>query len=248
MMTSSGFLPHMLQPTRISEQSSTIIDNIYGNNLEQEIISGNILIQFADHLSQFSSIKKKIMRTKHSPVYRRNFSAYNEQSYIDDVSIQNWDANNLQGTNTKFNDFVWRLESCVVRHVPIKKLNKKQINKTLKPWITKTILKMISHKDRLFHKKDNPLVIRIKNAYNLFRNRITRETRKAKKEYCKNYFENNISNMKNTWKGIKNILSLGNKNHSQITQTIKENLSALTLKLLMLLMTFSLMLGLNWMS
>ena len=35
MMTSSGFL----QPTRISEQSSTVIDNIYGNNLEQEIIS-----------------------------------------------------------------------------------------------------------------------------------------------------------------------------------------------------------------
>ena len=82
-----------------------------------------------------------------------------------------------------------------------KKLNKKQINKTLKPWITKTILKIISHKDRLFHKKkDNPLDIRIKNAYNLFRNRITRETRKAKKEYFKNYFENNVSNMKNTWK------------------------------------------------
>ena len=59
MMTSSGFLPHILQPTRISEQSSTVIDNIYGNNLEQEIISGNILIQFADHLSQFSSSKKK---------------------------------------------------------------------------------------------------------------------------------------------------------------------------------------------
>ena len=116
MMTSSGFLPHILQPTRISEQSSTVIDNIYGNNLEQEIISGNILIQFADHLSQFSSIKKKIMRTKHSQVYKRNFSVYNEQSYIDDVSIQNWNANNLQGTNTKFNDFVWRLESCVDRH------------------------------------------------------------------------------------------------------------------------------------
>ena len=65
---------------------------------------------------------------------------------------------------------------------------------------------MIPHKDQLFHKKkDNPSDIRIKNAYNLFRNRITRETGKAKKEYFKNYFENNISNMKNTWKGIKNI-------------------------------------------
>ena len=47
---------------------------------------------------------------------------------------------------------------------------------------------------------------------------ITREIRKTKKEYYKNYFENNTSNMKNIWKGIRNILSLGNKNHSLITQ------------------------------
>ena len=69
-MTYSVFLP-LLQPTRISDHSSSIIDNIYGNNLEQEATSGNILIQFADHLAQFLSIKKKIIRAKHIPVYRR---------------------------------------------------------------------------------------------------------------------------------------------------------------------------------
>ena len=52
MLTSSGLLPLILQPTKISEHSSTIIDNIYGNNLKQEV-SGNILIQFAHHLAQF---------------------------------------------------------------------------------------------------------------------------------------------------------------------------------------------------
>ena len=56
---------------------------------------------------------------------------------------------------------------------------------------------MISHKDRLFHQKKNkPLNNRINNVYNLFRNRITREIRKAKNEYYKIYFENNLSNMK----------------------------------------------------
>ena len=55
------------------------------------------------------------MRAKHIPVFRRNSSDYNEQSYIDDVSIQNWNVNNLQDTNQKFNDFAWRLESCFDR-------------------------------------------------------------------------------------------------------------------------------------
>ena len=44
IMTSIGFLPQILQPTRIPDQSSTVIDNIYGNDHEQVIISGNILI------------------------------------------------------------------------------------------------------------------------------------------------------------------------------------------------------------
>ena len=172
-----------------------------------------------DHLAQFVSIKKKIIRAKHIPVYRRNFSDYNEQLYIDDVFIQTWNPNKLQDINGIFNDFVWRLEGCVDRHAPITKLNKKHINKTCKPWISKTILKMISHKDRLFRKKkEDPVNNRAKRVYNLFRNRVTTEIRKTKKEYYRNYFENNTSNMKNIWNGIRNILSLGNKNHSLITQ------------------------------
>ena len=102
MMTSSVFL--------------SIIDNIYDNNLEQEATSRNILIQFADHLAQFLSIKKKIIWAKHIPVYRRNFSDYNEQLYID-VSIQTWNPNKLQDTNNGIYDFVWRLVGCD-RHAP----------------------------------------------------------------------------------------------------------------------------------
>ena len=59
---------------------------------------------------------------------------------------------------------------------------------------------------------------RIKSAYNLFRNRVTREVRKAKRDYYQRFFEVNLNNMKNTWKGIKSILNINNKNGSQITQ------------------------------
>ena len=93
----------------------------------------------------------------------------------------------------------------------MKKLNRKQIKKLSKPWINNFILKLISHRERLFKKKDNPLSNGIKKAYNLFRNRITREIKKAKKVYYKNYLQDNINNMKNLWKGIKNILNINKK-------------------------------------
>ena len=37
-----------------------------------------------------------------------------------------WNANNSNDTNSKFNDFLWRVEGCVDRHAPLKRLNKKQ--------------------------------------------------------------------------------------------------------------------------
>ena len=33
-----------------------------------------------------------------------------ETDFIDNVSIQNWNANNSNDTNSKFNDFLWRVE------------------------------------------------------------------------------------------------------------------------------------------
>ena len=152
-MTSFGFLPHILQPTRISDFSSTIIDNIYSNNLEQDSYSGNILIKFADHFSQLLSLNKAIMKFKPKSIYKRDYANYKEESFIEDVSIQTWNTNVQSDTNYKFNDFYWRLEGCIDRHAPLKKLNKKQLNKLSKPWINNSILKMIKHRDSLFQKK-----------------------------------------------------------------------------------------------
>ena len=57
----------------------------------------------------------------------------NEQLFMDDVSIQNWNATRHYGTNGKFNDFIWRLEGCVDRHAPVKKLSRKEIKKQQNP-------------------------------------------------------------------------------------------------------------------
>ena len=218
-LTSSGFLPHILQPTRITDYSATLIDNIYGNNFEHETISGNILIKFADHFSQFLSVKKEIIRLQPNDIYKRDLTNFDKNLFVDDVSIQNWNPNKLDNVNSKFDDFQWRLEGCVNRHAPIKKITRKELKKMTKPWINNYIIKMISHKDRLFHqKKKNPRNIRIKCLYNIFRNRVTREIKKAKKEYYKNFFETNLCNMKKTWQGIKEIINLNNRNGPKVSQ------------------------------
>ena len=106
----------------------------------------------ADHLTQFLIINKEPDKIKPKVTYQRNYDTFDEKSFLDDISIQNWNADNIKDTNPKFDNFIWRLESCIDRHAPFKKLNKKQLKSKLKPWVNKRILKMITHRDKLFHK------------------------------------------------------------------------------------------------
>ena len=125
-----------------------------------EIISGNILIQFADHLAQFLSINRQINRTTHSPFFRRNFSNFKDQVFINDISTQDWNNINPLDINSKFVNFLSKIENCLDHHAPLKKLNRKQNRKISEPWINNYIIKMISHRNRLFKKKkENPLTV-----------------------------------------------------------------------------------------
>ena len=101
--------------------------------------------------------------------------------------FQDW--NNKYGNiNDQFNDFPWRLDECMNRHAPIKKLSLGEIKLKSKPWFTDKIKKMIKFRNKLFaRKKRQP-----NNAtelFNKFRNRINREIIKSKKSYFTNYFK-----------------------------------------------------------
>ena len=52
-LSSHKFLPHIVQPTRIRNNSKTLIHNIYSNVITPNNISGNITVTILDHLPQF---------------------------------------------------------------------------------------------------------------------------------------------------------------------------------------------------
>ena len=222
LMCSYGFLPQILQPTRIQGDSATIIDNIFTNTCNNKIQSGNIITDFSDHYSQFVSVHREKLDFKKITLYKRDYSTFSEGSFREDVSIQNFD-NNLEDVNDQFKDFYLRLNGCVERHAPLKKLTPKEVKLKHKPWISAEINKMIKIKNKLFHrKKRQPNSIEIKRLYNLFRNRVNRELKKAKRNYYNKYFEDNCNNIKKTWEGIRSIINIKSSKESTIAQ-IKVN-------------------------
>ena len=153
-------------------------------------------------------------------LYRRDYSNFSEDSFRDDVSIQVFN-NNLENINDQFKDFYNKLERCLDRHAPIKKLSHKEIKLVHKPWISKELNKMIHIKNKLFYRtKRQPNNKEVKSLYNKFRNRVNRELRKSKIEYYSQYFEDNNNNSKKLWEGIKSIINTKNSKLSNINQLI----------------------------
>ena len=197
---------------------SSLIDNIFSNNLKDNSISGNILLTLSEHFSQFLSIKRGYIDTNKSKFFQYNYSKFDSQLFRDDVSIQNFN-NNLEDINDQFWDFYFKLNGCVERHAPIRELTAAEIKLKNKPWITSVITKMIKIRNKLFRrKKRQPNNENVKRVYNLIRNRVIRELKKSKKKYYSEYFEEHNNNIKKTWSGIREIVNLKNSDSHKVSQ------------------------------
>ena len=64
------FQPFILKPTRITDHSSTLIDNIFFNSLDHTTLSGNIVYDLTDHLPNFLIITK-ISGNKKIPTFSK---------------------------------------------------------------------------------------------------------------------------------------------------------------------------------
>lgn len=95
-LSSFNFLPCILQPTRITEHSATLIDNIFSNNMEHHQVSGNVIHDITDHLPNFLILDKIPFISKKSKVYKRDYSNMNERDLLEEVQSIRWENELLE--------------------------------------------------------------------------------------------------------------------------------------------------------
>ena len=77
-------LTHVLQPTRVTDYSATVIDNIFTNATDFETVSGNILNQIADPFSQFLILRKLSVTHKDIAFYQYDYSNFDKDKFTAD--------------------------------------------------------------------------------------------------------------------------------------------------------------------
>ena len=110
-----------------------------------------------------------------------------------------------------FDTFYKKVDTTVIQHAPLKKVNQKQLKLRAKPWVNPHIQKLIKYRDKLLLKLRKPHSKSTEELYKKFRNRVVMENRTSKKKYFETYFETNKSNMKSRWAGINSIINSKSK-------------------------------------
>ena len=219
------FLPYITHPSRVSENSSTLIDNIFSNTVDCETISGNILTQITDHFPQFLVVKHAAISYKDLHYYKHDFSNLNAKVLLND--FENLDLtflnNNTLDTDSKFNRLLSILDELVKNHAPLKKLSKKDIKFRNKPWINGRIQKMMRIRDRLLRKYRKSNDQSDKELYKKFRNQVSKSLRENKAKYFYNYFQQNRKNMKELWSGIKSVISIKKSSNINVINKLKDS-------------------------
>ena len=97
-------------------------------------------------------------------------------------------------------------------YAPLKRVKKYLLKFKSEPRITFGLQKLISLKNKLLtsliNKKDLILKEECHTNYKKYRNLLSTLMKKSNQVYYDKYFEKNWKNIKNTWKGIKSLISL----------------------------------------
>ena len=214
---SNGFFPKITLPTRIADHSSTLIDNIFTNNIDETGKSGILLNNISDHqiiftyienMSYIMEVPKYIEIERNDPRSMQNFVRELEELNIYDQLETPLNTNPQENYAT----FLNMVNIAKNKHLPKKvvRFNKKKHKKT--KWLTNAILKSINTKDTMYKTliktniEDEVNYVNLKTEFNNYKKILRRSINEAKRLYYSRTFELYKNNIKQTWSVIKNTL------------------------------------------
>ena len=159
MLLSCGAFPLITKPTRITDNSATIIDHIITYDYEHCIIPGIVkTIEISDHypiLCQIDAIRSS-RKSESRQSFCRDKSKFNPNVFNDNMNdnlndffIQLPSITN-ENFNEIFNMFVDQIWQVVNKHAPLKKISQKHKRLQKKPWLTTELLSSINMKRKLY--------------------------------------------------------------------------------------------------
>ena len=200
---------HINSPTRVTETSSTILDQIL-SNFPQEISDVTIdpPVGSSDH---FSTSVKCDFKANRNTTYIRTMWSYSDEAFIryrEALRAHDWACLDIDNIQDACEEFTTELLSVAKQTIPNKQVT---VRNNDKPWYNNYLRNLRRKRNRLFNKlKDQTTAIN-RHIYNESHRYYQHELKRIKNEYEKasyNILANNgVRNSKKWWNLLKSVYS-----------------------------------------
>ena len=199
-MESFGLHQIVNMPTRVTDQSATLIDHIYSNTYANILTSVVPKLGLSDHFPIFVSRKTNgasDVKNTHYTISYRSYKNFDENKFIDELQSTPWD---IIKVFDDVNDIVetWSSLFCdiVDKHLPLRQHRVKR--KQQPKWLTADIIDAIKTRDR-FKSLDN------QEQYKIWRNKVSKMIKASKKRQYSEIINENVNNPSSVWKLFKEL-------------------------------------------
>ena len=209
-MYSNSFIPLINKPTRVTDRSATLIDNIFTNSIcDTNILQGLLVTDLSDHFPVFA-IFTEIAHCKSNTdeyIFKRIFSPEKISSFCSALGTTNWNDLycNIRDPQAAFTYFHTNFVRLYNKFFPLKKI--KIGYKTRKSWLTLGVKNSINTKNKLYIKSVKVPSAHNKLAYKKYKNKLNYITRKLERDHIESLLSKHKLNLKKTWQIMKNIIN-----------------------------------------
>ena len=232
ILTSNGVSCMITKPTRVTPNSSSLIDHILTNDINNTIHPGIIQTDLlSDHYPVFCVLSKNVRFLNHKqatvkPTFRdyTNFAPESFKVDLNDKLIE-FIKNELSTANTlvldtMYDKFINIIKQTIDEHAQIKIASRKRQKLLERLWITRRLLASIKRKQKMykthFLSKDENLI----SLYRIYANKLNKIKYLAKKTYFNRMFDKHKSNPRKTWQMIKSLLPNAKDSSSTINKIV----------------------------
>ena len=225
-----GMIPQITKPTRITQTSATLIDNVIVSKRLSGHSESRILIEnISDHLPSLVSIGNyKCTQSEELKIYSRDIRKNNIEKLKIALQNKNWELelnpyrNNLDIMTEKFQRV---LGEAIDHFTPYKErtINQKQLRK--ERWLTGALMISINKGKKLYKKSiSRDASLNDKKKYNDYMLVLRKVKRYAKKKFYLDKCVEFKSNTRELWRTINHVLGRNNDKSTCITKLRTENL------------------------
>ena len=223
VMFSTYYIPLINRPTRVTDNSATLIDNIYTNCLDNEnSISGILPTDISDHFPIFHIIfDKHKSETITKPVFKRKMSRKAIAEFNKCIHETRWDSIlGNENTQSAYSSFVGMFSAIYNETFPVQQC-KESTKIPKKPWITKNLLDCIIKKNTMYKNLKLKFDTSQYSEYKIYKNRLISILKHYEKQYYKKLLEENKHNLAKTWKTLNYLI--GKKKKLKIKSKFRHN-------------------------